>query len=236
MEATKLIKIDSDFRTYGSNENFRYTLRRDIKFKRASLVYSSIPNTYYSIRTAVALATNDGGGGTITVPVGNYTISELTAVIQTSLQLTDANYTVVHDPITMRVTFDNSSPTNFELNFSGETELAERLGFSATDLIGLANYVGDLTPQLIEQEFYINIREFGILGDGSDRNQMFTFVVPNTAIRGDYTVLTDELAFNQSDFQENVTLHDFTVELKRRNGEIVDLNGSNWTLILATGH
>jgi len=236
MEATKLIKIDSDLRTYGTNENFRYTLRTDIKFKRASLVYSSIPNTYYNIRTVVALATNDGGGGTINIPVGNYTISELVAVIQTSLQATDVTYTVVYDPITMRVIFDNSTPNNFELNFSGETELAERLGFSPVDLVGLANYVGDLTPQLIEQEFYINIREFGLVGDGADRNQMFTFVVPNIAIRGDYSILTTELGFNQSDFQDHVLLRDFTVELKRRNGELVDLNGANWTVILSTGY
>ncbi len=236
MEATKLIKIDSDLRTYGSNESFRYTLRSDTKFERASLVYASIPNTYYNIRSVVALATNDGGGGTINIPVGNYTISELVGVIETSLQVTDATYTCTYDAITMRVTFDNSTPTVFDLDFSTETELAERLGFSATDLTGAANYIGDLTPQLIEQEFYITIREFGLLGDGANRTQQFTFIVPNTAIRGEYTVLTDELAFNQSDFQEHVLLHDFTVELRRRNGELVDLNGANWSILLSTGH
>jgi hypothetical protein len=238
MLATKLIKIDSDNRTNGTNESFIYTLRSDIKISQAELVYASIPNTYYNIIASVALAVNDGLGGIITITPGQYTISELCALVQSTLIASsgDATYTCIFDAITMRVTIANTTPVVFQLNFSGEAELANRLGFANTDIVGLSTYTGDVTPELTVQEYYINIAEIGIIGDGANPSDRFTFVVPRTGLRGDYSIYTQETNFNQTDFAGPLTLFSYTVELRKRDGTLYDLNGANWTMIISTGH
>lgn len=239
MKSVGLVKIDSDLRVYGTNESFTYNFERDIAFRHPRLLYANIPQTYYNVRSAVSLPVNDGAGGMITIPAGNYTISELCSTIQSSLIASgDAGHTVSFNSITMRVSFTNTTPTNFSLNFltGGEDELARLLGFEYADYTGAASYTGTLTPQTVEQEFYINIPELGLNVDGASHTQRCTFVIPAAGIRGDYLQYATQNYFEQESNIDQAILHSFTVELRRRDGLLVDLNGANWNIILSTGY
>lgn len=236
MLSTKLIKIDSDLREYGTNESFTYNLRSDVKFTKPELVYASIPNTYYNIIGA-QLAVDDGQLTVITMADGQYNIAELCAAVQHSLRSGgDLSYTCTFDKITMRVRILGNLV--FALNFLSynQPELANRLGFTLGDYVGSNEYVGDVVPELVEQEYYVTISEIGLLGDGSDYTQRFTFVIPHDGIRGEYTRYSQQNIFKQCSFTSDITIHSFQVELRNRRGLMYDLNGGNWSLILATGH
>ncbi len=228
MESVKTLVINSRDRISGSTTNFRYNFNDSIKFHSIKLISAAVPNTYYNIKTNAVFVMSDGLGGTFTITPGNYTIGELTVDIQTQLQVFDANYTVVYNPITMKVTFDNSTPVNFSLLFALQAEAARGLGFALTNLTGLPTYEGPNVPQLIETELIIDSPTIGTLLESV--NVRGTFILPQPVIRGNFSDYF-EGRFSQYDFKEKRIEQYFEFTLRHIDGTVVDLNGADWQMV-----
>lgn len=85
---TRIIDINSDNRTSGTNSNFTIQLPNlDQRYDRVSLVSASIPKTYYNIQAPYNTFIFQEGIQTltITVPVGNYSFTSFASVIQSLL-------------------------------------------------------------------------------------------------------------------------------------------------------
>ena len=85
---TRIIDINSDNRTSGTNSNFTIQLPNlDQRYDRVSLVSASIPKTYYNISAPYNTFTFQEGIQTltITVPVGNYSFTSFASVVQSLL-------------------------------------------------------------------------------------------------------------------------------------------------------
>lgn len=85
---TRIIDINSDNRTSGSNSNFTVQLPNlDQRYDRVSLVSASIPKTYYNVSAPYNTFILTEGVQTriITVPVGNYSFNSFASVVQSLL-------------------------------------------------------------------------------------------------------------------------------------------------------
>ena len=232
MYPIKKVYIDSRFRepNSASTTQFNYKINRDFECKNLRLSYAKIPCAYYNV-AAQTITMNDGIGSVVNLPAGNYSITELCAEIQAQLQVFDANYTVAYNAITMRVTFANTTPRVFDLDFGS---LDRRLGFDTTAVLtGASTYTATKVPQMLEDSFFITVREFSQLGTGFE-NQQYTYLVPSVATRADFNIYRENEDFDQHNFiRENESYFTFSIDLRFPDGSLVDLNGADWQLILS---
>jgi len=85
---TRIIDINSDNRTSGSNSNFTIQLPNlDLRYDRVSLISASIPKTYYNVQAPynTFILTEGVQSINITVPAGNYSFNSFAASIQSLL-------------------------------------------------------------------------------------------------------------------------------------------------------
>lgn len=149
---------DRNQTVYPNPNNYQIDLTEEYKdIKSVSLISSNVPKSQYLINTSnniLNFVDSNSNEFEVQIPVGNYTISELTTQLQSSLNLIGSNntFTVNADSKTNKVTI--SSSAGFQLLFNGGTEnynnstrniykensIGKTLGFSMTDLIGLTSY------------------------------------------------------------------------------------------------
>jgi hypothetical protein len=102
------------------------------------ILEATIPFTYYVINstnnTFTLLESAGLGGGTVTIPVGNYTSSEFPAILKTALEVVgDLTYTVTYDNPSMKLTITGvpavvAGNRDFSFVFSSTSTLAQILG------------------------------------------------------------------------------------------------------------
>ena len=160
---TEYLVVDSRDRNtdeYPDPQDYIISLERDYKdVISVELISANIPKTQYLINNSNNKLYFDDGTGTVTatIPIGNYTISELTAEIKTQMDAASGSktYTVTSNSKTNKITIAVNSGT-YSLIFNGGEENYENssrtkyvdssigpiIGFSRSDLSGSATYTG----------------------------------------------------------------------------------------------
>jgi hypothetical protein len=136
------IVISNKDATETMSNGFKFTMRNKIikaeYFKIGKIIIS---NNFHQINSSnnVLIITHGVTDHTITVPVGNYTDSDLITAIQTQLTAIAATYTITLSSLTGLVTISESTPTNFGIKLASST-INDILGYSTTNLSGAATY------------------------------------------------------------------------------------------------
>ena len=138
MSKTGNIIINSTDRTLDSRStsDFTFSLGESILVNRIALTSVSIPNTQYNINSnANVLVINDGSSDiTITIPEGQYSITQLIPLLELEMQtaLADPTLTITIDENTAKLTFAGAVP--FQVNVDPDVStMAEKLGFGRGD-------------------------------------------------------------------------------------------------------
>ena len=149
MEPFITLEINSKDRTAGNIEDFAYSLNNQIKFNQGRpksyfmrFENIMIPKTFYDVdetnNTFIVLE-DDGIGGfdtiTITIPPGNYTITELLTELEGELDTNTLNsnsYTLFYDDITNKVSIEYVGATSVSVIIETISN-----GSTLNDLLGL---------------------------------------------------------------------------------------------------
>lgn len=143
---------------YPNTNNYQVDLTEEYReILSVTLISSNIPKSQYLINNSnnvLDFIDSTSTTYSIQIPVGNYTISELTTQIQTSMNASGTTdvYNVTSNSKTNKITIATAS--NFQLLFNGGTEkynnserniykdnsIGKLLGYTITDLTGANSY------------------------------------------------------------------------------------------------
>lgn len=127
---------DRDITLYPSNSNYQIDLDEEYKnILSVELISIDIPKTQYLINNTNNLLYFKVTGNiyAATVPMGNYTITELSSALKASMdQLSSQVFTITNSTITNKITISVASG-NFDLLFINQTQhMGKLLGFDTT--------------------------------------------------------------------------------------------------------
>jgi hypothetical protein len=88
---------------------------------------------------------NSGGDAVVTIPDGQYTVSELITELETQLDVIDTGFDVTYNNTTERITISNS---NNDFDMDSYSPCFSRITGFTTDRSGAASYVADVGVNL----------------------------------------------------------------------------------------
>ena len=122
------------------------------------ILEAQIPFSWYvfnSLNTTFVLTESGGGPVNVTLPIGNFTVTQMTALLATALTNASPNlftYTVTFDSTIQKFIYWNNSGLNLPFSFtfgsgvdSGENNPRNLLGFPAGNTVS-QNFIGSGTP------------------------------------------------------------------------------------------
>lgn len=237
--------IDSKDRTNYSQtsaNNFRVDLGNPVPGRIVAYGLKSVvcPRTLYNIpATRNTFTFFDGAGNfTVTVPAGNYTMTELLTEIQTLLNgLSAFVFTLTYSSISGKVTWSTTGPP-FIINptlDATEGSILYKLGFvpgqSYTSTNLTAPNVADISGA---KTGFIRIKQLTQYVRNSV-NAMYNFKFDLDGQFGDIIFFTDEGKYHQYFIanKDNISnLGNFDVFLVNEYSEPIELNGRDWNFTL----
>lgn len=238
--------INSKFRTDNSDttSNFTYRLGDPIEVSDVAIKSVSIVNAEYNIKANHnELIVNDGATDSVlTVPLGQYNITELLLVVKDFLDLTyGGTNTLTLDPITNKVkivtttalrygTDPVTSPVGFILGF-GDTPNA----YYPTSVSSVVN--APYLPNLQGSNNFHIVSNTLANGQGSllknNDKRSIILSVPVTEDFGDvinYEI--NEINLNRRHFSRPQNIQDIDIRIIDDDNEIVNLNGTSVEIVL----
>lgn len=235
--------IDSKYRNDYANtnsNNFTIPLTQKIKGKilRYGLKSCSIPNTINNITGSFEIEDSEGVK-VITPTAGNYDANTFATELETVLNAAGVDtYTVVLVGNKYTITSSFNDFTINPNNISASNGILFKIGFGISGVYNatlgvLTSYSGiNLSyPNYI----FVDIGQFA--KHIKNTNGVFhNFMIPNCTKYGGLISFSPENSFIQQflpyqyTFQINVDT--FTVSLRYENGELIDINNSDWVMVL----
>lgn len=199
----------------------------------AKLKYVTLPNTIYNVRSTncnLILKQASGASINISIPYGYYNVSTICIMLQQLLtNVSTQTYTVTYSSTTFLLTI--SAPGAFLLDFSGLQSCATLLGFLPIATSSDVVHTGTNAMHLQIDTLYIVIDEFG-KGIVGKNGKPYTFMIPLDENSGSIINYNNKSTFNQVVPVNSVPLYELHVKLLLPNDEVVDLNGSDWSMLL----
>jgi hypothetical protein len=171
--------------------------------------------------------------GNATLTAGSYSTSTFTSMLQTRLQVADANFTATYNTDTKKMTITNTGA--FTLNFATTTASAAKLcGFTNSNTGSATSQTGTLVVDLVSSPMVlIEIAECKNKMASSDVASHYrgNIYVPFTVAFGSYERLL------YGDIPQSINLSSktklLTFKLWDSDGNVANLNGSDWQLLLS---
>lgn len=242
---TILLVVDSRKRVSGTATNFSYRIDSSVdRVRKITAVQLSLPFSYYVINPTNNVLVLNNGANTATLPPGTYNIANFQIILQTALNSAgiNAGFTVYYDTSTGILNITNSS-VSFTINSLSSQPLstaATFLGFTVdttgTTVAGdkVMNISGPRYLYVVSQKlckFFVSQRPRYA---DSTFNNAICIVVPNTAFGGfikEFTPLVVTINDNKGGASYSAE-EDIDFTLYNEFGQIVDLNGFDWLLVL----
>ena len=238
----QLVINSADREDYGTttSSDFSVKLQNPINFDILAYGLESccIPKTNYNITSGQLQITDSSGLNTINITPGNYDLTSLTSILQTSLNaLAVDTYTVVSSTSTMKITI-TSSFAGFTLNPNASNyPLAVSLGFNNnTTYPSVAGVL--VAPKVFDlsgiKNVYIKVAQLTEYMRDT-KNLSSNFKVDYGCAYGSIIYFANENKYLQyyTTAQNHVRRTDkFDVRLVDESGLDVDLNGSDWSFVL----
>jgi hypothetical protein len=239
------LNVDSRFRSFPATStatNFIFHLPNPVKnVIRLRLVSYEIPNkeyTFTSKKGNCSFKINDAyGDHLIQIEAGNYTSVELITAIQSELNELEGEYAC---RILANKKICIEAAINFKLDFSYSSlrisnwGLGYYLGFRKTIYEGRDKYIADVEPDVRGEAYYFleidGCNGMNSRGVDDSNMQVFTKIQVNVP-RGE--IIMNNSANNfRSEFiyQQPVNVNKLSIRLLDAFGEVVDLNGADFSL------
>lgn len=227
--------LSSKDKTSGSSHDGVIQLTNNTKLHgKYQLLKCVIPNSFYNVsnlNNKLYVEHSVDGNNTLTLTNGYYTSSELATELKTQLDSISAvTYTVSFDSLTSKYTFTPSAG-NFGFKFTTNTSNSCRklIGKNAVDDTLGASQISDNNVDLAPYKvLYFSIPSAGnyVLTSQNVNSSFYISVneINGEEIRQDYHNDLIYLEFNQT-INVSFKIHD-------HDGNLVDLNGVDWYLIL----
>jgi hypothetical protein len=199
----------------------------------AKLKHVILPNTVYNVRSNNCNFIIREAGSTaitISIPYGYYNVSTMCIMLQQLLSSVGTQtYAVTYSSTTFLLTI--SAPGAFLLDFGGLQSCAALLGFLPIATTSDVLHTGTNAMHLQIDVLYIVIDEFsrGIIGKNG---KPYTFMIPLDENSGSIINYNNKSTFTQVVQVNSVPLYELHVKLLLPNDELVDLNGSEWSMLL----
>lgn len=198
----------------------------------AQLTELIIRNTLYNITSTNNIIRYDDGGGpaSLVIPNGNYSPEDLVQAIidEGGLGL----ITVVYNAITMKMEFTSMGAHTLLWSFANT--MYDILGFEAVDTasqaINISTEVVDMNKEI--HQLFIQISEVGSPHDATGGLNNYTYQIPLgprgalTRFHEDYENDSQVVHFHPQGFST------LDVKVLNSRGQIVELNGQEWMMIL----
>lgn len=246
------LHIDSRHRDHGTATNFSYSIDPSIRdVKKLAIVSLELPYTIYPVR-AINSTINWTDSGPVArsavITSGYYTGSSLATQIASQMTSTSATdtYTGSFSLNTFKITIIESGALTWSMTMGTNITSSIRFvtGFT-TDTTTAASHTGNNVVRTTgESNVYIRVSslpDLSYIGTGSEggsttQSARLTnlFKIPIDANPGDvinYTNPNDII--NTYMFQNHANINNFQISLEFYDGEILELNGSEWSLTLS---
>jgi len=235
MKPTILI-VNSKDRISGTSTNFNYQIKyygkEEIQSYRIGKV--TIPYSYYNIKRQFFTFRYNNVLYDIEVPAGNYTAQSLATFLQNELSTqTSAAVTVTYSQLTNRFSVVVSSPNVFSFDFEDPIEY----NYSVQKALGFANIIPNTSTYTsvnsanlnCSDNLYIRSRTLSYYTPSifqTQRDQVIQ-LVPILVNPFNFIFYENQQEINfPSDYR---SLSTFDIQLIDDYGNIIDLNGLDWT-------
>ncbi len=206
------------------------------------LVSATIPNTFYNIRTGVNDRMVWFRGATsynFIIPPGAYSMTDLLSVIQTGMNAADANtYVLSYSTTTFKCTIAGAGAfiLNWATNPQAATSCYLELGWAAADTSSATSQISTNAADLAAVDYiYVSVPELGVNIETTVANlrDVDAFCIPVNDDSGQLIHFDTNSHFTQviKRYSGN-PISQFTIKLKDRNNTLLNLNGSEWSMIL----
>jgi hypothetical protein len=216
------------------------------------------PNVFYEFDRSLYVNTEinitiDGTTTPIVIPDGNYSTSDILAsTLQSSLNDSLSDFTVLRDPISNRITithagvFDITFVTRITNSITGQVVnspnpykngLGYYLGFSQTTYTGLTSYTAELVPTIVANNYvYLVLNDWNVVQHQSFNNTHFS-AFSKLLITGPKNTLFFDTASSNSTtkeifFQQPVDITRIEMQLLDPYGNQLNLRGADFSITL----
>lgn len=150
-----IITIDSADRSVAYPSSSAYTIQLPADFKnivRARLISAEIPGSFYVFAAALGNTSLKVNTTVVTIPDGNYTVTTLTAAVETAIKTVLASATVTFNATTRKITIANTGAFSIDATIGG---LAQLLGFNSAVVNSTGNQISAPRPMTALPYTYI---------------------------------------------------------------------------------
>ncbi len=222
-----------------STSDFSIRLSIPMKYgKYVKLKEVTIPHSIYRIKQGVndKVVWNQGGAFSATISPGAYGITQLLAAITTAMNGADANsYVWTYDSVTFKTTVTGSSA--FSLIWgtatNASTSMWKELGFTQADTSSATSQTSPNSIALYAPiDAFIIIPQVGYSGVMSS-NLYYTFKFTLASANSGEIVSWSSASFFEQEVQSSQgQLTQLDIRLVDESGNILDLNGLDWSFTL----
>jgi hypothetical protein len=241
MKESKIFYINSRYRISGTHSDMNYRLdMHDIQPDHVIVLQANIPKSYYMVQEGLNtfILTEGGSSIEISIPVGNYNRTNFKTTIQTLLNTNSPNtwnYIITIPSSTVadtgKYTFMVSGNSGIQPSLTfNNNNISELIGFETNttynminDLLISANVIKmQKEDTLFIRTNIVNVHSNGVLQEINAINSadFDNIVYTNTN--------SDHYAKEINGHTNNI----FNFKLTNENGDIIDLNGQNYTFTI----
>jgi hypothetical protein len=225
--ATKYLSILSSDRVSGTSNNFKVKFQAINNVAAISIISAEIPFTFWNIPADGVIVID---GNNYTLPAGHYSLTSLLVILNSM----DGTWTLdaAKSKITCTLSVQSSDP--YILKAIGLPYLPATYYPTGFGAVWPAGVQMPNTPDLVERAIYIGISNLpsNVLTTGTTGNPIFK--IPITANYLDVIRYVSSNPMNVITLTGNnsMTYTDFNVNLTDELGNLLDLNGCDWSLLL----
>lgn len=240
-QKTHTLLIDSRDRvnplTSNTNDCRLYVKPAIKDFTKVELLSFSMPVTQYNVDSTNNQIYFDVGGSDYTASIteGSYTICTITAELKRVMDLASSeNFDIWYDEALFRLVFTIGTGTfSFTWGTNTSNTAAGLLGFLNSDSTPAQTITSDHAINLsLPLYFYVDIPQFGIHCRSTNENDYATFVVSSLQNSAGINVFNMFSNYQLLERSGNTTLNAIDVRIKERGNKLVDLQNSEWAMLL----
>jgi hypothetical protein len=211
--------------------------------EKITLVQFLIPNVLYNVLTGVndrVCWNRSSTNYNFQIPAGQYSITSLLSAIQTGMNAADSNsYTLTYSSSSFLVTVAGTGA--FTLNWSSNPQAStgcyQQLGFMKTDTSSATSQTGSNVVDLSIPEFiFMDLNELpGFIGTSSASgiSNKNNFIIPLYQSGGNLVFVSEQENIHEEiRFNTPINISSLTIQLRDKNGSLIDTKGANWHAIL----
>lgn len=239
---SKIITLNSEYAvninsTYNSDVFFNTSglLKDDYDMVHADIVLlnAQIPISFYNINyTCNVLYYNRGTNKTITMPIGNYTITSFISTLQQSFSTLGDNITITFNQSTGILTFTSASG-DFTF-YTANTTMFRVIGFdTGTDYTSSGGILLATNPFNLTTITQISISSDTLVTHSYSTNSVANILFTLSVDKSPFNYLIYNLQQNSSRvILRNRSIDAISIKLKDEYGNFINFNNQEWNMTL----